>query len=379
MHLFAHCDGCATVTVAAQPSDCVAAVKQRLLSLHRLPLAPAETWLSCCGRPCRDEAFLSALPLSEGGSVHLHARLRGGGGDGGATGAESRASYLEMYAGKKVQKTNPAEARLALWTQCRLSGERLRPPCCADELGSLFNKDAVVEALVTKAMPKGLGHITSLKHLINLQLTPTTHPQTASRDAVAAGAASTTPPNEADFCCPVTGTQMNGMASFVVLQPSGLVVSERALKQSRDTVEELAGGKGSAAASIPLNPPIEDALLMREALLAKRAAAKAKKDNKKAHKVSVSAAAPDAAQPAAETVVITAHANGAGEKRRSADISVAAVAAFPTQQVKAKKFKATDLLPAGATESVWSSLFTGGKVSKETYGSRCNSARGMRM
>ena len=35
----------------------------------------------------------------------LH-RLRGGGGDGGATGAESRSSYLEMYMDKKPDKVS---------------------------------------------------------------------------------------------------------------------------------------------------------------------------------------------------------------------------------------------------------------------------------
>lgn len=34
-------------------------------------------------------------------------RLRGGGGDGGSTGAESRSSYLEMYMEKKVDKVRP--------------------------------------------------------------------------------------------------------------------------------------------------------------------------------------------------------------------------------------------------------------------------------
>lgn len=69
-------------------------------------------------------------------------RLRGGGGDGGATGAESRSSYLEMY---KTQKTGAVRAsrcaaprrlaltrgvalqmdareeQLAVWTCCRLT------------------------------------------------------------------------------------------------------------------------------------------------------------------------------------------------------------------------------------------------------------------
>lgn len=40
---------------------------------------------------------------------------------------------------------NPEEERLARWTTCQLSGMPLQLPCVADELGSLFNKDAVLQ------------------------------------------------------------------------------------------------------------------------------------------------------------------------------------------------------------------------------------------
>jgi hypothetical protein len=42
--------------------------------------------------------------LLEGGTLEVQGVLRGGGGDGGSTGAESRSSYLEMYAPKKLEK-----------------------------------------------------------------------------------------------------------------------------------------------------------------------------------------------------------------------------------------------------------------------------------
>lgn len=58
------------------------------------------------GRPCGRQATLRNLGVESGSSVDIALRLRGGGGDGGATGAESRISYLEMYAGKKVDKVN---------------------------------------------------------------------------------------------------------------------------------------------------------------------------------------------------------------------------------------------------------------------------------
>ena len=61
------------------------------------------------------------------------------------------------------------EAKLAKWTRCNLSGEILNPPCVADELGNLYNKDAIVQALVTKSLPASLSYISTLKHLIDLR------------------------------------------------------------------------------------------------------------------------------------------------------------------------------------------------------------------
>jgi hypothetical protein len=65
---------------------------------------------------------------------------------------------------------DPDELRLARWTTCHLSGLPLEPPCVADELGNLYNKDIIIHALLEKALPKHLSHISNLKHLINLKL-----------------------------------------------------------------------------------------------------------------------------------------------------------------------------------------------------------------
>ena len=45
---------------------------------------------------------------------------------------------------RRRSQVDPNEERLAKWTRCQLSGEALAPPCVADELGHLFNKDAIV-------------------------------------------------------------------------------------------------------------------------------------------------------------------------------------------------------------------------------------------
>jgi len=108
-----------------------------------------------------------------------------------------------------------------------LSGERLAPPVVADELGSLFNKDAVVTALVTRSLPPALGHISALRHLIDLTLAR--NPTYAG--PASASAADFQPGNGAEWCCPVTGLELNGRYRFVVLRRGGHVVSEKALKE----------------------------------------------------------------------------------------------------------------------------------------------------
>ena len=49
-------------------------------------------------------------------------------------------------------QVNPEEERLARWTTCQLSGMALAPPCVADELGNLFNKDAVLQVGVASVV-----------------------------------------------------------------------------------------------------------------------------------------------------------------------------------------------------------------------------------
>ena len=61
-------------------------------------------WLAHAGRVCTEESSLAASGLREGSVVQMCVRVRGGGGDGGSTGAESRSSFLEMYARKKPAK-----------------------------------------------------------------------------------------------------------------------------------------------------------------------------------------------------------------------------------------------------------------------------------
>jgi hypothetical protein len=61
----------------------------------------------CGGRTLNPLSTVAAEGLPPCATLQLVARLRGGGGDGGSTGAESRSSYLEMYMGKRPDKVGP--------------------------------------------------------------------------------------------------------------------------------------------------------------------------------------------------------------------------------------------------------------------------------
>ncbi|KAL4457462.1 hypothetical protein ABPG75_012327 [Micractinium tetrahymenae] len=367
LQLFLRLPGAGLRACQAQPGDSVASVSG--LDAFEAAVGAAAR-VVCSGRTLDPCSSLAAARVPPGATLELLPRLRGGGGDGGSTGAESRSCYLEMYAGRKADKVNPEEERLARWTSCQLSGMPLQPPCVADELGSLFNKDAVLQALLNKSMPKPLAHITSLKHLIELKL----------GDGSSGGGSAAAAPTSKDggdvaarFACPITGLPFNGKSRFVVLRRSGHVLSERALKEVPKVVEEMVGGPWQPQDLLPVNPAGDELQGMREALLLKRTAERAAKKEKKKDKATAAAAAGNggAAAAAAAAAAPAAGENGkagAGGKRPAENGGTAGGAAAAAAAsgggdpaaaaAAAKRFKAAELKPKGADDKVWSSIFT---------------------
>ena len=82
-------------------------------------------------------------------------------------------------------------------------------------------------ALVSKMVPKALGHISSLKHVRDIKLTPSAGAGVGSEST----AQDFQPSNEAHFQCPISGQPLNGQYRFSALLPSGHIVSEKAVKQ----------------------------------------------------------------------------------------------------------------------------------------------------
>ncbi|KAL3158830.1 hypothetical protein ABBQ32_011556 [Trebouxia sp. C0010 RCD-2024] len=388
-----------THVVQAEPHDCFQSLMDRLAS-SSTAASSGEVIFESQGRTWPRETSLATAGVQAGDFIALYQRLRGGGGDGGSTGAESRSSFLEMYAKKKVAKVNPVEAKLAKWTRCNLSGEVLHPPCVADELGNLYNKDAMVQALVTKSLPASLSYISSLKHLVDLRLTRN---ENADKAVNITTQGNFQPSNEAQFVCPITGQELNGRFRFSVLKCTGHVISERALKQIPQAVEEHVGQKWTSEDVVPLNGTVDEVEQLRDAMLARRAAIKAKKGKKAAKAVAaglseadklvvssnaakersqVTSAAQAADLAAAVAAEVQARLASNGGKRRAGGAGDETVAPM-SEQEKAliKKFKASDRVPAHASKSVYSSIFMSSRQGgeKESYTCRSTSARGMNM
>mmetsp|Transcript_1007 Transcript_1007/g.1433 ORF Transcript_1007/g.1433 Transcript_1007/m.1433 type:complete len:521 (-) Transcript_1007:133-1695(-) len=266
---------------------------------------------------------LPSIPPLSSPTLHLAFRLPGGGGDGGSTGAESRSCYLEMYREKRVDSVDPAEQRRAKWGSCHLSGEPLSPPCVVDELGNLYNKEALLSSLINKTLPSSLSaYISGLKCVVNVKLTNSNDDRksfsssskfsssipgglnpTKSKTVIRNGSES------CPFSCPLTSLPMNGMYRFVVLVPQnksaisgttsstaansstgslgeeGLAVSEKAMREFPEAVKELLGGPWDEQNVIQINP-VEEALEAARAKVTLRldAAAAAKRERLAAKK-----------------------------------------------------------------------------------------------
>eukprot|EP00890_Picochlorum_soloecismus_P000558 jgi/Picsp_1/1502/NSC_04980-R1_protein len=262
--------------------------------------------------------------------VEIVPRLLGGGGDGGSTGAEDRAAYLAMYAGKKHDKVDPAEQKLAQYTTCHLSSSPLSPPCVCDELGNIYNKDAILNALISKTMPKGLPHISSRKHVFDVKL------YTLSGQA-----------RDVRYGCPVTSLPLNGKYRFVVVRTKdgkGHVVSEKSVKEMDVVVTETVGNSWEKKDIIPIYPQGEQLDSMLDIVIERCQQERSEKAMKKAKK-----AAKHARDHNEKDVVTSAsnNNNNGSSVNNHAD--------------KKAKSGVQDLMPANANPEVWTSLFTNGK------------------
>lgn len=380
------------------------------------------------GRWLSDDCSIAAAGLRPSTTVQLGCRaLPGGGGDGGATGAESRSCYLEMYADNggtgfsrkmeslggfikyttqsTVRDRDEREEELARWFNCTLTEEPLEEgegAVVVDRLGNLFNKEPVLKALRDKAvdgvaLPQRLEHITGMKAITTLKLHRNAARKSSVKDASGnVNAATCRLAAESRFSCPISGLDFNGKTKFFALIPSGVVVSDRALREAKAAVDDLiVDGTVKDQTLVPINPKGDELDAQKEALEAE-AAKKAAKKKKREAKSGAAAGSTDENGVANVVVPGVGGAKGRGGEKGSSGGGVELVRGtgirstakrewngcddLSNEQLKAqaKRWRAADHAPEGVNKEVYASLFTGTNAHKreqETYLSR-NARRG---
>lgn len=192
------------------------------------------------------------------------------------------------------EKKNKESVRMYKWAHCALSQQVLTKPVVACEMGKLYNKEAIIELLLSEdrsQAPAWIEHVEKLKDVVELELTPNPAYQKKRKDAT--GDNMYEDKLCAMFMCPVTGLEMNGKFHFLFNFTSGKVVSERAVKVlQKDPAERSLYREEDL---ILLNPSEEQIDEQKNAMDARRTKAKAdRKAAKAAKKASSSVAADDA-------------------------------------------------------------------------------------
>eukprot|EP00850_Spirogloea_muscicola_P017490 SM000151S01478 [mRNA] locus=s151:27145:33646:- [translate_table: standard] len=250
-----------------------------------------------------------------------------------------------------------------------LHAEELRPPLAVDELGNLFNKEALVAALVAKELPPRLRHIRGLRDILTVHLT----------ENPAAGGAR--------WHCPVTGLECNGRFRFVALRPCGHVVSARALREAGATAAAEClvchNPHAGEAEAIPVNPTEEEAAALRAGMEAraavrreerKRLSSAAAAASRSADALTVEAASPAAGGAAAIAAgaAVGGHAEAASHASAATAPAKRKVEGAGTPAAEAARPKGSDrvappvvkrprgpatAVPKHATSAVYRSIF----------------------
>nr|XP_043634193.1 replication termination factor 2 [Erigeron canadensis] len=331
----------------------------------------SSTFLTFNGRVLPDSGTVRSSGITNLSTLSLGFRLYGGGGDGGATGAESRDCYLNMYAEKKPDKVDPNEQRLSKWLNCALSNEPLKHPIVVDCLGNLFNKEALVEGLLGKKLPRAFSHIKGLKDMIPVEL-----------DAIPGSAGVD---QDVKFQCPITGLEFNGKYKFYALRSCGHVLSVKALKEVKSSSCHVCRKEFVEDDKIVINGNDEEVAALRvkmEAEKSKLKDEKAKLKEKKVKKVKnggVDVGVDGETGGLDDGVKLSGKKHGIdlmkGPEKVSGKIDTNSKGVNGVKvngKSEAKRFKASDMAPANANKEVYASIFTSSRKSefKETYSCR---------
>ncbi|KAL3131040.1 hypothetical protein ABBQ38_000358 [Trebouxia sp. C0009 RCD-2024] len=167
-------------------------------------------------------------------------------------------------------------AKSTRWSTCSLSNQPLQAPIVADFLGNLYNREAVLEFLLSKggafvddsaqhrylnqqrASRFGYEHLQSIRDVFTVHLTE-------HADLVGQQPTTTDAEVVERFICPVTQLHSTRYP-FVAIASCGHVFSDRAVKQMTDCCCATCGTKFAEAQLIPVNGTPEQVERLKAAL-----------------------------------------------------------------------------------------------------------------
>jgi len=187
------------------------------------------------------------------------------GGDGGSI--PTRTDLVKIR--EKKKDTDPLVLVRIGWKYCSMSSQILNEPIVADDLGNLYNKEAVLKYLMSKKPEPQFLHIRNLKDVVTLKLQVNPSLTDADKkDMVKEGEDKFIP----RWVCPITRVDTNGKNKFVALRSCGCVMSERGLREVPSSVCLVCAKPYTAADLLPLVPAPNELEEARARMEARRAA-----------------------------------------------------------------------------------------------------------
>jgi len=194
------------------------------------------------------------------------------GGDGGVIATERKflrgTKSDEKDESKNIKKNQITRAQI-----CAHSGSKLRHPIVVCEMGNLYNKEAIITALLNKTLNPSFSHIRGLKDIKELIFSRNTDYEESKE---------TNGEFQSKFMCPITLMEFNGLTPFVVIWTTGYVISEKAIREMGIDALQAEYGPFANIDIIKLLP-IEEEIPQQVSLLQERRMRKKKdtKDSKK--------------------------------------------------------------------------------------------------
>jgi len=264
------------------------------------------------------------------------------GGDGG-TSATQRDFIVTVKKAPKQADQN--EVQRAKWCMCALSALPLSNPIVCDELGNLFNKDALIEVLLSKKLPKNLKHIKNLKDVFPVHLTQ--NPEYHDGDSSCSR-----------WICPISFTEAGkGGKKFAAIRTCGHVFEHSTLNQiaTADPCCVTCNCKYTKEDIVIINGSKEDVALMKQHMKARKLRAREARKQKQSQKNS-------------NTSKLLSASSG-GRPRTNESVKKRSRPSDNHRKIKKPKSDAVDIaIPVNADPQVFQSLFRSGcEKDQETF------------